>query len=123
MTQELPNLITMAGMVITIGTAVLTVLKVNRTLKKDREEQEAKILQQAKEEDSTLRASLQSQIDAKDVEIKNLKESFAKDIEHLRETHSSQIANLGEKIEQLRDELRDRHGQMVELLSKLIDSR
>lgn len=123
MAQDLPNLMAMAGMVITLGTAVLTVLKVNRTIKKDREEQDAKIIQQAKEEDSTLRAALQAKIDAQDAEIKNLKENFTKDIDHLRETHSGQISNLGEKIEQLRDELRSQHSQMVELLGKLIDSR
>lgn len=121
--SDLQNLVSAAGMVITLGTAILTVMKVNRTIKKDREEQEAKILQSAKEEDALVRSQLEGKIKAQEIEISNMKEIFAKDIEHLRETHSGQIANLGEKIEQLRDELRRQHTQMVDLLSKLIDNR
>lgn len=121
--NDMNNLVAGAGMIVTLGTALLTVMKVNRTIKKDREEQEAKILQSAKEEDALVRTQLEAKIKAQEVEIANMKEIFAKDIDHLRETHSGQIANLGEKIEQLRDELRTQHGQMVDLLSKLIDNR
>jgi len=121
--NETNSLVTLAGLVITLGTALLTIMKVNRTVKKDKEEQEAKILQQAKEEDELIRTQFEAKIYSQEQKLENLRESFVKDIEHLRENHSGQISNLGEKIEQLRDELRTQHGQMVVLLSKLIDNR
>ena len=119
--NEMYSIISIAGMVTTIGTAIYTVQKIARGAKKDREEHEAKILQAAKEEDSTLRSEMNAKIKAQKVEIDNLKENFDKDIAHLRETHEGQIANLGEKIENLRDELRGQHAGIIGLLSKLVD--
>lgn len=111
------------AVITTISGLVLTWQKISKNAKKDRDEHAAKILQSAKEDDSLLKAKLEARIEKIDLSLKNLEFNVNKDITHLKETYSAEIKVLGEKIETLRDELRNQHSQMVALLSKLIDSK
>lgn len=108
------------GMAIALGTLVITLQKISKNFKKDRDEHAAKILQAAKEEDSLLKAKLEARIERISAEVKNLELSVNKDMDHLKETYSSEIKNLGEKIENLRDELRQQHSGLIELLTKIV---
>lgn len=111
------------GALIALGTLVLTMQKIWKNFKKDRDEQEAKILQQAKEEDALLKTQMEAKIEALKVKVETLEHGIEKDMEHLRETYNGEIRNLGSKIEELRSELRNQHGQLVQLLSKMIENR
>jgi len=111
------------GIAMGVATLVVTLQKVVKNFKKDREEHAAKILQEAKEEDNLLRIRLEAKITEIDAKVKNLETSVNKDIKHLQDVYSAEIKSLGEKIEVLRDELRDQHSQMVALLTKLVESK
>ncbi len=111
------------GIAMGVVTLVVTLQKVFKNFRKERDEYAAKILQVAKEEDSILKAKLEARIEKIDLSLKNLEFNVNKDITHLKETYSAEIKVLGEKIETLRDELRNQHSQMVTLISKLIDSK
>lgn len=74
-----------------------------------------------------LQEDLESQIKNQDSkitlleqQIRSIEEMVNKDIIHLKESHSNEIKNLSEKIEELRDEVRNQHSQLVQLLSKLV---
>ena len=108
------------GAMIALGTLVLTIQKVLKNFKRDREENAAKILQAAKEEDALIKAKLEARIEKFAVELKNLEYNVSKDMDHLKETYNNEIKNLGSKIEELRSELRNQHGQLVQLLSEMI---
>lgn len=111
------------GMAIALGTLVVTIQKILRNVKKERDEDAAKILQAAKEEDNALKAKLEAKVEAISVKLNNLEMSVEKDMSHLRETYTSEIKNLGEKIENLRDELRQQHSGLIELLSKIVGKK
>lgn len=112
-----------AGVIITLGTAWLTVKKVAKDAKKDKKEFEAEILQKAKEEIALKEKDLQAKIEAAETRIENLEKSVEKDLAHLRETYNGEIRNLAAKIEDLRSDLRNQHTQMVSLLTKMIDNK
>lgn len=107
--------------VVTLSGLVLTWQKIVKNAKKSREEDSAKILQAAKEADSELKNKLEARIEKIDLKLEQLKLNVDKDIGHLKETYSAEIKVLGEKIEILRDELRGTHGQLVNLLTTLIE--
>lgn len=97
----------------------------------DKEVFEATILQKAKEavagaeakllaDRQILLTTLSSKIDAVETDLENHKREVTKDLSHIRETYNGEIRNLGDKIEGLRRELRDQHGQLVGLLSEMI---
>lgn len=113
------------GLIITLSGLIYTWIKIAREVKKerdkDRKEITATILQTAKEEDALMKAKLEARIEKIDAQVASLELSINKDISHLKETYSSEIRNLGKKIEDLRDELRSTHGQLVSLLSTLIE--
>lgn len=109
--------------VVTITSLIYTWQRIFKTAKRDRDEHAARILQSAKEDDNLLKAKLEARIEKIDAQVKNLELNVNKDINHLKETYSAEIKVLGEKIETLRDELRNQHSQMVTLLSKLIDAK
>lgn len=111
----------LAGAVITLGTAYLTIQKVIKSRAKDKAAEKAEILQEAKEHTATVKVELETKISALETKLTTLEESVAKDMEHLRETYNGEIRNLGQKIEDLRSELRNQHGQLVQLLTKMID--
>lgn len=119
----LQTLIPVAGAITAFGGAILTIQKILANAKKERESESAKILQDAKEEISSVKHKLEARIESVKSELKALEASTAKDFNHIRETYNGEIRNLGEKIEELRGELRDQHAQLVQLLSKMIENR
>lgn len=116
-------LLSAAGIITAVGGAWLTIRKITKDVERQKKVQNAAILQAAKEADSLLKAKIDSQIHDLQSEIKTIKEVHQKDIEHLRETYNGEIKFLGQKIEELRSEVRNQHGQLVQLLSKMIENR
>lgn len=123
--MEMPDVTTAIplGLLIAVSGLLLTWQKIAKNFKKEREEDAAKIIQTAKEEDALIKAKLDAKIEKVEAEVKLLELSVNKDIGHLRETYNNEIKNLGNKIEELRSELRNTHGQLVQLLTTLIESK
>lgn len=119
---EFSTLLPTAGVLITLGTLYMTVRKIQKDAEKSKKEQAAEILQQAKEEIALKEKDLAAKLAALDTRIETLESSVEKDLQHLRETYNGEIRNLGQKIEDLRSELRNQHTQMVSLLTKMIDN-
>lgn len=128
------TLVPLAVAITTLGGAWLTIKKIARDAAKTKKEQAAEVLHAAKEADAEIRLKLDAKIDNKiqaldnkihalDAKVKNLEANVEKDLEHLRETYNGEIRNLGQKIEELRSELRSQHGQLVALLTKMIGER
>jgi hypothetical protein len=111
------------GAIIALSGLIYTWQKIAREARKSRKEDAAAILQAAKEEDSLIKAKLEARIEKVDAQLQNLELSINKDMAHLRETYSNEIKNLGLKIEILREELRTTHGQLISLLTTLIDAK
>lgn len=111
------------GIAIGVATLVVTLQKVFKNFRKEREEYAAKIIQMAKEDDQAIKARLEAKIEALSQKLDSLELSVNKDMDHLKETYTSEIKNLGEKIENLRDELRQQHSGLIELLSKIVGKK
>lgn len=111
----------LSGFIIAVGGAWLTVRKIIKDYRKEREHEAAKVIQEAKEADALLKAKLETEISKIKSELRNLEANVNKDMNHLRETYNSEIRNLGLKIEDLRAELRNNTSQIVNLLTKMID--
>lgn len=102
-----------------------------KNFRHDKDAFKAEIVQVAKEADAALDAKIQAaraislaeyaaKIEAVEADLEAHKRDVSKDLQHIRETYNGEIRNLGEKIEGLRRELRDQHGQLVGLLSEMI---
>lgn len=117
------NIIALSSAIITIGGAWLTIRKIAKDNQKSRKEHEAAVLQQAKEEDQLIRLDLEAKIRSIKADLKNLEANVNKDLNHLKETYNGEIRNLGQKIEELRSELKNQHGQLVGLLTEMIKKR
>lgn len=101
----------------------LSVYKLKRGFKDELESETSKAIQNAKDMAESDVKLLKLQIDNLSKEINRLDESFQKDVAHIRETYNSEIRNLGVKIEDLREEVRTQHSQLVTLLTKLVSER
>lgn len=113
-----------------VGTAVTAVLgciytyqKISRNFEEKKREDKAEILQNAKEELSLLKIDLELKINTVSVALKAHQVFVEKDMSHMRETYNGELKNLGEKIEDLRSDLKDQHSQLVSLLTKMIDNK
>lgn len=95
----------MVGALIVVGGGVLTLLKVMAVLRKEKEEESEKILHEAKTYTDNQCKLLKSELD------------------HHKEMHEGKVAELARKIEDLRDELRMQHSQLVSLLTKMLDKK
>lgn len=120
LTQEM--VLSLAGVVTAIGGAWLTVRKISKDAQAQKKEHAEEILKIAREELAAKETALQARLNALDTRIDTLESSVDKDLQHLRETYNGEIRNLGQKIEDLRSELRNQHTQMVSLLTKMIDN-
>lgn len=86
-----------------ISGGIATLYKVINSLRQERDHENEKILQESKE--------------YTDFRFKSLEQELS----HQKDKHEGKIAELSEKIEQLREEMRRHHSQLVELLTKMID--
>lgn len=121
--SDIQNIIGLSVAISTVGGAWLTLRKIAKDAAKSRKEQESAILQQAKEEDQLIRLDLEAKIKAIRSDLHNLQSNVNKDLNHLKETYNGEIRNLGQKIEDLRSELKNQHGQLVGLLTEMIKKR
>lgn len=101
MNYEILGLVLAALFMITGGIA--TLYKLSSSMRKEREEENDKILAEAKE--------------YTDQKYKVLEQ----EVKHQKDLHEGKIAELSEKIEQLREEMRRHHGQLVDLLTKMVE--
>lgn len=101
MNYEMLGLVVAA--LIMIGGGVGSLYKVTNSMRKEREEENEKILDTSKQ-----------YTDAKFFMLEQ-------ELRYQKEMHEGKIAELSEKIEQLREEMRRHHGQLVDLLTKMID--
>jgi peptidoglycan hydrolase CwlO-like protein len=62
-------------------------------------------------------------LDALAKDISNLEYKVEKDIEHVKTIYNSEIKQLAGKIEELREEVRHQHSQLVSLLTRLVSEK
>lgn len=115
-------ILAVAGAITVIGGSWLTIRKIQKDADASKKALSDEILKSAKEELLKKELELQGKLDKLNARVENLEESVDKDLQHLRETYNGEIRNLGQKIEDLRSELRNQHTQMVSLLTKMIDN-
>ena len=101
MNYEILGLVLAALFMISGGIA--TLYKMINSLRTERDRENEKVLKESK--------------DYTDNKVPVL----TQELEHQKDMHEGKIAELSEKIEQLREEMRRHHGQLVELLTKMID--
>lgn len=117
------NLMQVAEVIVGLGGAILTIQKIGKNLQRSKEAYADEILKEAKEEIALLKAKLESRIEATRSELKSLEFNISKDISHIKEAYTSEIKNLGEKIELIREQLNAQHTQLLEFLTKLIEKQ
>jgi glycerol-3-phosphate dehydrogenase len=115
-------IVTVAGAISVVGGAWLTVRKIAKNAEEEKKRHAAEILQIAKEEIAEKEKAIEAKLAALSTQIETLESSVDKDLQHMRETYNSEIRNLGQKIEDLRGELRSQHTQMVQLLTTMIEN-
>lgn len=122
-------ILVVSGAVTAIGGSWLTVRKIHKDADETRKAHEGAILEKAQAQvDKAMgeRKLIQKEFEGRLSEIEQdmvaHKAAVEKDFAHVRETYNGEIRNLGQKIEDLRSELRNQHTQMVTLLTKMIDN-
>lgn len=101
MNYEILGLVVVA--LIMIGGGVGSLYKVTNSMRKEREQENEKVLATAKQ-----------YADSKFIILEQ-------EVRYQKEMHEGKIAELTLKIEELREEMRRHHGQLVDLLTKMID--
>jgi hypothetical protein len=109
-----------AGTITTLAGAAYAVLKVLRELKKVKKAETDRLIEECKELDSILRGKLEVRINILETQLHGLEASVNKDISNLKENHTLELKNLSDRIENLRDDLRGQHSQILNLLTKLV---
>ncbi len=105
----------------TVGGAWATVRKSITSFNKRRAIYRQSILDQAKQEMNLVKQGLEAKIKEVEIELENQKEAVSKDIGHMKFTYNSEIKMLGQRIEELRQDLLSQHSSLVSLLTKLVD--
>jgi peptidoglycan hydrolase CwlO-like protein len=104
-----------------VSTCYLIVRKNIANNESAKRKHDSELLKSAKDNDFVLNNQLEKKISDLENKFNILKENIEKDMTHLKETYQSEIRFLGQKIESLRQEVHDQHGQLVGLLTKMLD--
>jgi ABC-type transporter Mla subunit MlaD len=108
------------GLITGLATTWYSVQKVVREYRKNRKKEADRILDEAKELDRAVKDRLEAKIDLLEAELHSLQDSVAKDLNHIKETQASELRNLSDKIELLREEIRDQSSGILSLLTQLV---
>ena len=100
MNYEILGLVLVA--LLTISGGIATLYRAMNSLRKEREEENQKILEMAN--------------DYTNAKCKILEQ----EISHQKDIQEGKVAELSDKIEQLREEMRRHHTQLVDLLTKMV---
>lgn len=101
MNYEILGLVLAALFMISGGVA--TLYKMMNSLRTERDRESEKVLKEAKEYTD------------------NKYHSLEQELQHQKNMHEGKIAELSQKIEELREEMRRHHTQLVSLLTKMIE--
>ena len=110
-----------AGVVTAVGSVYGAVRHFMISSKRKRESYQQFILEKAKEELTKVELSLNDKIKVLELDLANHKESISNDIFHMKEVYNTEIKVLGQRIEELRQDLSQQHQGLVNLLTRLID--
>ena len=86
-----------------VGGGIASLYKVTAAMRKEREEENSKTLKESKEYTDARLAVLEQEV------------------RYQKELHEGKVAELTQKIEELKEEMRRHHTQLVDLLTKMID--
>ena len=117
----LSSLLTLIGVLTAIGGVILSFFRIVKEIRKSKKAVTDKILDEAKEYDLILKSKLDAKIDRLELELDNLKTNVQKDFENIKDSHSLELKNLGDKLESLRTQLNEQHSQLMSILVKMID--
>lgn len=114
------SVLPLIGVVTAIGGAVYTILKILREIRKSKKAEADRIIDECKELDLVLKAKLEAKLSLLETQLHNLELNVAKDFSSMKESHTLELRNLGDKIESLRDEFRTQSVGILNLLTKLV---
>ena len=123
MTLDMNTILEYAGAITAIGGAYHTIQRILANYKRKKEEYRQQILNQAKNEVDKAVNNLEFKIKQVEDELAWQKESVARDLSVMKDAYNADIRVLGQKIEELRQDLITQHSQLVGLLTKLVDTR
>lgn len=104
-----------------IASVFLSAQKIIKDIKKEKEEENEKLLKRAMDEIENQKEMLDLKIDVCFEEVDALKEVVEKDMENLKSIYSNEIKNLSEKVKELREEVKAQNAQIITLLTKMLD--
>lgn len=103
MTTEIIGAVLLA--IFTISGGIFSLYKMMNTIKHERQEENEKILMEAKAYTEQKVATLEQEL------------------KYHKEIHEGKVAELSQKIEELREEMRRHHSQLVNLLTEMIKEK
>lgn len=121
--SEYSEIIHTAVTVSSVCGAYMAIRKVIKDGEKTKKDHHKEFMDDAKKEFAKVEAKLKAEIQALEADLANLKLNVSKDVDHLKETYNNEIRNLGQKIEELRVELNQQHGHLVQLLTEMVKKR
>jgi cellobiose-specific phosphotransferase system component IIA len=113
--------LTSLGAISGVATAWYSILEVKKQLKKAHKARTDEILEEAKLYDKLIRDKLELRVDLLETQLHNLVDSIAKDLEHVKESQTNKIESLSSKVDDLRVEIREAHGNLISLLTTLVN--
>ena len=93
------------------------------SFRRKREARRDAILKQANDEMDKIKKDLEDKIQVLRDDLDTQKDKVSTELGHMKELYGTEIRVLGEKIEALRQDISQQHQSLVNLLTKLVDSR
>jgi len=121
MVLETQMILSIATGITVLGTAYLTARKIIKDSQASVAKREEELMTQAKEHDQKLFLEIKSELEVLETKITNLEADFNKELSFVKEVHNNELKQLGEKIENLRDDLKVQHSNLLTLITKLIE--
>lgn len=106
-----------------IGSILLTFQKVKKEFNSDIERRIEAVKLGAEDDLKAEMRLMSAKLEILQKDMASMEAGFQKDIAHIKDTYNSEIKNLGDKVEHLREEVRLQHTQILGLLTKMLSDR
>lgn len=112
-----------SGIVAIVGGLYTGIRRLRSSSKAKKIQEREEILLKAMEGADKIREELETKIKIIEMELKNQKESMSKELHAMRDSYNSEIRILGQRIQELKEDLSQQHQSLVGLLTTLVNSR
>jgi peptidoglycan hydrolase CwlO-like protein len=121
--NQIDNMV-LGAVVASVGsflTVLFTIFKMRASFKAEVLKENKEVVEHSRQLALRDIQNMTKELEVLEQKVKALEAQFEREVEHIKDRHNTDLENLGQKISELKEEMRGQFSQLVSILTRLMD--